>query len=199
MKIGIIGTGYIGGLITKKLVAAGYEVVVSNSKGPESLAAFVKETGPAAVAVSTVEAANNEVVIFAVKWEGVTTVLEECREALAGKILIDVTNPILKDGSYVSFEGSSASETIAALVPQTKVVKAFNSLIGAWIEGDPQVGQGRKVVLVSGDHPQSNETVSGIIEKTGFFPLTLGSLQIGGLVQQAGKPLAAVNLIRVAG
>jgi len=199
MKIGIIGVGYIGGLLAAKLTAADYRVELSNSRGSNSLEPLVKEIGSLATAVTTAEAVKNDIIILAVKWESVATVITEYRTELEGKILIDVTNPILKDGSYEKFDGNSASEIIAAILPETKVVKAFNSLVGSWIEGDPQVGSGRKVVLVSGDHPESNATVSQIIEKLGFFPLELGRLHIGGLVQQAGKPLAAVNLIRVPG
>jgi predicted dinucleotide-binding enzyme len=150
-----------------------------------------------AIAVTAADAAKNEVVILAVNWVDVETVVTKYRSNLEGKILIDATNPMLKDLSFVNIGETGASELIAALIPGTIIVKAFNSLVGTWISGDPKVETGRKVVFVSGDHAPSNLIVSEIITKMGFFPLLLGSLYIGGLVQQAGKPLAAVNMIRV--
>jgi 8-hydroxy-5-deazaflavin:NADPH oxidoreductase len=197
MKIGIIGAGYIGGMLAKKLAEAGYTVEVSNSKDSKSLEPLVREIGPKAIAVNANEASKNDIVILALHWEKVAAVLKEYSTNLAGKILIDVTNPILEDGTYLDFEGTSASETIAKLIPGTSVVKAFNSLVGPWISGSPQIGNGKKVVFVSGDNGQDNLVVSEIIEKLGFFPLILGSLYVGGLVQQSGKPLAGVKLIRI--
>jgi len=195
MTIGIIGAGNIGKALAKKLAIAGYQVEISNRRGPGSLASFVRETGENITAVTAEEAADNEVVILAVRWVNVEEVLKKTAYAMVGKIVIDTTNPILDDGSYADLHGFGSSEIVSFLIPGACLVKAFNALRAEWIDDEPLFFGGRRVVFYSGDNPNSKITVHRIIRDIGFSPVDIGDLDAGNDMQQAGKPLALKNLI----
>jgi predicted dinucleotide-binding enzyme len=197
MKIGIIGTGLIGSALAKKLVKADYKVELTNSRGPESLQKIVKALGENAKAATNAEAAKNKVVILSTRWESVEEVLKSVETELIGKILIDTTNPFINNEKLIDLKDKTSSEIVASLIPGTHVVKAFNSLYVEWLAASPKVGKGKRVVLLSGDDENSKKTVSKLIADLGFAPLDIGSLQTGGALQQAGKPLAAKNLIEI--
>src|SRR3954470_21499704 len=97
MKIGIIGAGGIGQAFAGHVAKAGYETVVSNSRGPDSLADLVKRLGPRARAGTRHEAAQADVVFLSVRWEDVPGALADL-PAWVGRILIDATNPVLQPG-----------------------------------------------------------------------------------------------------
>lgn len=195
MTIGIIGAGNIGKALAKKLAGAGYQVELSNRRGPDTLAPFIREVGPNIRAVSAEDAAKNEVVILAVRWINVEEVLKKTAYAMIGKIVIDTTNPILNDGTYLDLGNRYSTEIISFLIPGAFLVKAFNSLLAEWIDADPVYGGGRRVVFYSGDDFQAKETAGKIIGNIGFKPIDIGDLETGGKLQQAGKPLALKNLI----
>src|ERR1700748_1785100 len=133
MKIGIIGAGTIGTVLAKKLIAAGYQVEISNSRGPNSLKDLVNELGANAKAVDAKTAAANEIVILAVRWADVEQTLKKIAAPLSRKILIDVTNPVIGLREIADLHGSTSSEVVASYVPETQVVKAFNTLKGQWL------------------------------------------------------------------
>ena len=195
MTIGIIGAGNIGRALAKKLAVAGYQVEICNSRGPGSLASFVRETGENITAVTAEKAADNEVVILAVRWVNVEEVLKRTAYAMVGKILIDTTNPILNDGSYAELFGLGSSEIVSFLIPGAFLVKAFNALRAEWIDDEPLFFGGRRVVFYSGDDARAKVTVNRIIRQIGFSPVDIGDLETGNNLQQAGKPLALKNLI----
>jgi predicted dinucleotide-binding enzyme len=197
MKIGIIGSGFIGTSLAKKLLKAGHEVVLSNSRGPESLIPLIEKLGQGASAASSKKAASNEVVILAVRWKDVEGVLKTVKTSFDGNILLDATNPILGTSELLDLGDTSSSEIVASLVPNALVIKAFNALIGQWIDADPVAGGGHRVVFLSGDDQIAKKTVAQLIEAMQFAPIDIGSLKIGGALQQAGKPLAAQNLIKL--
>ena len=95
MNIGIIGTGGIGQALAGHIAKAGFETIVSNSRGPESLAALVSKLGPRAKAGTRQEAAQADVVVLAVPWEHVRGALSDL-PSWNGRILIDATNPIIE-------------------------------------------------------------------------------------------------------
>ena len=195
MNIGIMGAGYMGVLLARKLIGAGYRVQLSGKRGPEALTGIIEELGGSASAVTVEEVTNNEVVILAVKWEQVENALTGLGPALRGKIVIDATNPVTNDGTVIMEMGFNASKTIAALIPGARIVKAFNTLTGPRIEAGPIVGSGKRVVFMSGDDEGAKRKVEKIIEAMQFAPVDLGDLQMAGAVQQAGGPLAGLDLV----
>jgi predicted dinucleotide-binding enzyme len=198
MNIGIIGAGHIGRAIAAHVAQAGYEVAVSNSRGPESLAGFVRELGPRARAVTRQEAARADVVALAVPWDQVPAALSDL-PAWGGRILIDATNPVVQPGFRLAeLNGSTSSEVVASLAPGARVVKIANTLLSAVLAADPKAAGGHRVLFMSGDDSEAKEDVGIIFEKAGFAIIDLGGLASGGRLQQfPGGPLPTLNLIKL--
>lgn len=196
MKIGIIGAGSIGTTIAKHLTEAGYEVVISNSRGSHTLKEKAEKTGANIIAGSVQEAAKADVVFLAVRWEHAQEALAAV--SLEGKILIDVTNASLPE-FVLDEEGSkTSSEIVGQWAKGAKVVKAFNTLYAHVLAENPQVGGGNRVIFYSGNNDDAKAVVSGIINRIGFAGIDLGSLHEGGKLQRfPGGPLPTLNLIKV--
>jgi len=198
MTIGIIGGGAIGQAFGRQVLKAGYQVIISNSRGPESLASLVRELGAGVRAGTAKEAAAAEIVFLAVPWMHV-------RDALAGlppwggRIVVDATNPVIMPGfTMADLGGRTSSEVISDLVPGARLVKACNTLLAEVLAADPHVAGGRRVIFMSGDDAKAKAVVSGILDKTGFAPIDLGDLVVGGRMQQfPGGPLPTLNLIQL--
>lgn len=198
MKIGIIGAGGIGQAFAGHAVSAGYDTILSNSRGPESLAAVVSELGPRAKAGTRHEAAQADVVVLSVNWPHVRAALADL-PAWNGRILIDATNPVLQPGFRLAeLNGSTSSEIVASLAPGARVVKAGNTLLRAVLAADPNEAGGHRVLFMSGDDVAAKAVVSGILQKAGFATIDLGGLASGGRLQQfPGGPLPTLNLIKL--
>jgi len=198
MTIGIIGAGGIGQAFAGQVVKAGYEVIVSNSRGPESLAEVVSRLGPRAKAGTRHEAAEAEMVVVAVRWQQLSAALTDL-PAWQGRILIDCTNPIVKPGFQLTeLNGFTSSEFVASLAPGARVVKVANTLPRALLASDPSQAGGRRVLFMSGDDAAAKEDVSVILEEAGFATIDLGGLASGGRLQQVpGGLLTALNLIKL--
>ncbi|MBD0256597.1 MAG: NADPH-dependent F420 reductase [Cytophagales bacterium] len=194
--IGFIGAGRIGRALAEKFVKAGYRIILSNRQGPGSLTNYVHRLGPLATEGAPLEAAKADVVFLAVRWADVTDALRGLPD-LAGRIVVDTTNPILADGTYQDLGERTSSAIVAAQLPGARVVKAFNSLFGEWIEADPVQPAGKRVVFVSSDDIEAKSTVQSLISSIGFATVDLGGLIEGGKMQQAGKPLAGLNLLLI--
>jgi predicted dinucleotide-binding enzyme len=131
MTIGIIGAGGIGQAFAAHMAKAGYEVIVSNSRGPESLAEVVRQLGPRVRAGTRQEAAQADVVVVAVPWPQVRAALSDL-PAWNGRTLIDTTNPVVQPGFRLAgLNGSTSSEIVASLAPGARVVKVANTLLRA--------------------------------------------------------------------
>lgn len=194
ITIGFIGLGHVGKALAAKSVQAGNRVILSNRRGPDSLTSYVAALGPLASAGTVAEAAQAEVVFLAVPWAAIGQSLQGLPN-WEGRIVVDATNPILADGTYVDLGEHTSSELVAAQLPGARVVKAFNSLFAAWMADEPKQPAGKRVVVVSGDAADAKHTIKELISAMGFAPIDLGGLVEGGRFQQAGKPLAALNLL----
>jgi predicted dinucleotide-binding enzyme len=194
MTIGFIGLGHVGKALAEKSVQVGNHVILSNQRGPSSLTGYVAELGPLASAGTVAEAAQAEVVFLAVRWADIGQALQGL-PPWEGRIVVDTNNAILADGTFVDLGERTSSELVAAQLPGARVVKAFNSLFAAWMADEPVQPAGRRVVFVSGDEAEAKHTVKELIAAMGFAPIDIGGLVEGGRLQQAGQPLAALNLL----
>jgi 8-hydroxy-5-deazaflavin:NADPH oxidoreductase len=197
MEIGTIGAGALAQAFAKQALKAGHKIKLSNSRGPESLQKIVSQLGPGAKAASKEEAAACEMVLLAVPWDNVPETLAILRE-WGNRILIDGTNPFHgKAGQFTLADvgNLSTSQFVAALAPGARVVKALNSLIAPKLEADPVVNGARRVVFVSADDDGAKKQVGTLLADFGYSVIDLGNLRNGGLVQQAGGPLAGRNLL----
>jgi 8-hydroxy-5-deazaflavin:NADPH oxidoreductase len=198
MAVGIVGAGKIGQALARHLTRSGFEVIVSNSRGPESLRPLVTELGPKAKAGTTTEAAAAPVVFLTVTWSQLPGALAKLPD-WKGRIAVDTTNPLVAEGTglrLLDLGSKTSSEVVAGMVPGARLVKAFNTLFHVVLASDPSEAGGRRVIFLSGDDAKAKQEVAAMVEKLGFAPIDLGGLVAGGKMQQAGAPLAGVNLIR---
>lgn len=194
MKIGFIGAGPVAQTLARHALSAGHQIVLSNSRGPDSLAALVAELGAGATAGTAKEAAAQDLVVLAVKWWNVQAALFSVGD-WTGRILVDTTNRIasVEPLALGDITGRTSSEIVADLAPGAKVVKAFNTVPMSWI-ADFSPSKRKTAFFVSGDDASAKKKVNDFIEEIGFYSLDLGSLAEGGRLQQTGGPLVGVNL-----
>jgi hypothetical protein len=195
MKIGIIGSGNIGGTAARLFAAAGHEVALSHKSRLQSLREQVAHLGEKARAMTVDEAAAfGDVILLALPWRAREDLPVE---RLAGKIVIDATNPYRPDFSLYDLGDSSSSEEMLRTLPRARLVKAFNTLF--WKDlassGRPELPlDERTAILLAGDDSQAKEIVSRLVEEIGFAPVDTGGLRDGGRLQQPGSPLFTRHL-----
>jgi 8-hydroxy-5-deazaflavin:NADPH oxidoreductase len=198
MKIGMIGAGRVAQSVARYLLQAGHTVLLSNSRGPESLSALVAELGPGVTAGTVEEAAQAPMVLLAVPWTAVPQALSGL-PAWEGRILIDATDQYVTEGSQIvvaDLGGRGSSEIVAELAPGARVVKAINSVYIKNFAAGPRLGEVRRVIFLSGDDADAKREVGTLITALGFAVIDLGDLQTGGRMQQAGGPLAGLDLFQ---
>ena len=197
MEIGTIGAGALAQAFAKRALKAGHKVTLSNDRGPDSLREIVEQLGPGAVAVPKEAAASCEMVLLAVPWDNVPATLANLPR-WKNQILIDGTNPFHgKAGKFtpVNVGNLSTSQLIAALAPGARVVKALNHMIVPNLEAEPVLNGARRVAFVSADDEDAKQRVQTLLETFGYSVIDLGDLRDGGLIQQAGGPLAGHDFL----
>jgi 8-hydroxy-5-deazaflavin:NADPH oxidoreductase len=190
-SVGIIGAGRIGQAMAQTALRAGRQVVIANSRGPESLSTVVQELGEGVSAGTVEDAAAADIVVLAVMWLDVSQAVEGLE--WEGQIVIDPTN----DFDPSDLDGRTSSEVIADLLAPARVVKAANTLGAPILASDPNEAGGQRVIFLSGDDAEAKSSVVALFEDAGFFVVDLGGLREGGRMQQVGSPLAGHNLIRL--
>ncbi|HEB83942.1 MAG TPA: hypothetical protein ENI92_02970 [Bacteroidetes bacterium] len=182
MHIGIIGTGRIGGTLGRRLAELGEEVFFGSRK-PAKAASIAAEVGHAARGGSYEEAAGfGEVVMLATPWNVTLDLVRELAGELAGRVLVDITNPIAPGGTLALGHRTSAAEEIAAAAPEAKVVKAFNAVYFEVI-ADPAFPGGRPLLTVAGDDPEARGTVIELGGRLGFEAVDAGPLRNARLLE----------------
>jgi 8-hydroxy-5-deazaflavin:NADPH oxidoreductase len=185
--IGLIGAGHIGSQLARLAISHGYGVVISNSRGPETLAALVAELGPHARAASAEEAARAGDLVV------VTVPLKNYRAVpvapLAGKIVIDTNNYYPeRDGQIPELdnESTTTAELLQAHLPTSKVVKAFNHIQAAQLttDGQPAGSKNRRGLVIAGDDPAAKSTVTDLLDQFGFDTVDAGPLKEGWRIQR---------------
>ena len=196
MRIGIIGAGNIGGALTRRLSALGHEVVVANSRGPETLADLAGETG--AVAVPATEAAKGaELVIVTVPQRAIPLLPRGILDGAAeGAPIVDTGNYYpARDGRIKEIEDGMTESRWVSEQLGCPVVKAFNTIRAQHLLelGRPAGSPGRIALPVAGDDPETKRTVMSLIDELGFDPVDAGSIDESWR-QQPGTPVYAADL-----
>ncbi|SNS96207.1 hypothetical protein SAMN06893096_111123 [Geodermatophilus pulveris] len=196
MRIGFIGAGNIGSTLARLSVGAGHHVVLSNSRGPDTLADLVARLGPAASAATPAEAAAGSDLVV------VTIPLGAYRDVpaaeLAGAVVADTTNHYPdRDGRIAGLDDgtTTSSELLARHLPGARLVKAFNTI---WSEhlathGQPAGSPGRRALPVAGDDAAAKAVVAGLIDEVGFDVVDAGPLTEGRRFEP-GTPAYDVRL-----
>jgi predicted dinucleotide-binding enzyme len=185
--IGLIGAGHIGSQLARLAVASGYDVLVSNSRGPQTLSALVKELGAKARAGTALEAAK------AGDFVVVTIPLKNYRqvpvEPLAGKVVIDTNNYYPERDGHIAeldSESTTTSELLQGHLPKSQVVKAFNHIYAAELttHGQPAGSTNRRALVIAGDDPAAKKTVTHLLDQFGFDTVDAGPLKEGWRIQR---------------
>lgn len=192
----IIGSGAIGAALAERFHAAGVPAVIANSRGPATLTAIVDRFEGSIKAVKVSEALSADVVILGVPYDAIPSVVGG-RANWGGRIIVDASNALaLPAYTPRDLGGRISTDIVSELVPDAKVVKAFNSLTATVLITEPHTAGGRRVLFVSGNHPEANAKVAELISALGFAPVDLGTLATGARLQQYGGPLAAISLLK---
>jgi predicted dinucleotide-binding enzyme len=186
MKIGIIGSGHVGQTLAKGLAAEGHSVRIGSRTG-DKLAEFSQQSG---VAEGTFEdvAAESEVVIVALKGDVAEAVVRSLAGALAGKVVLDTTNPIgadaPKDGivQYFTAANESLLERLQAAAPAAKLVKFFNS-VGAGLMVHPSVRGGTPSMFVCGNDADAKAVAGDLAKQLGWNVEDVGSAAAGHAIE----------------
>jgi predicted dinucleotide-binding enzyme len=187
MNVTIIGTGNMARGIGSRLLAGGHDVTVLG-KTVEDAEAVVADIGGdgSARAGRSGDVIADDVAVLAVYYPDARTFVEQQADALSGKVLIDITNPVNEtlDG-LVTPPDSSAAQELAALAPGARVVKAFNTtfagtLIAGEVSGTPLD------VFVAGDDDDAKATVAGLVKDGGLTAIDAGPLKRARELEAAG-------------
>lgn len=177
--LGIIGAGNIGSQIARKAIENGYDVVISNSRGPETLSALVAELGPKATAGTAVQAAEAaDVAVVTVPFKALVDVPVE---PLAGKIVIDTNNYYFeRDGHVAALDDGEAtvSGMLQEHLPTSRVAKGFNHITAADITADahPAGDARRRALATSSDFADASDFVTKLYDEFGFDSVNIGPL-----------------------
>jgi predicted dinucleotide-binding enzyme len=193
--IGLIGAGMIGGAVARLAVAAGYDVVLSNSRGPQTLTELVDELGPNARAATPAEAAAaGDLVVATVPLKAYRSVPVE---PLVGKVVIDTINYYpSRDGQFPELDNGSttSSELLQKHVPAAKVVKCFNTIFFKHLRAlaRPAGSSGRTALPIAGDDAQAKATVVEFLDAIGYDAVDAGPLAEGRRFQPGTAPYGAI-------
>lgn len=196
-SFGIIGAGNIGTTVARHLVKAGFSVILSNSRGADSLKDIVASLGTGAKAGSLKDAANADIVLLSLPWSEVSSLTSLID--WTDKVVIDATNHFISfapDFKVADLNGKSSSQVVAEQLPGARLVKAFNTLYFKILALDPHQAGGRRVLFVSGDDAPAKNEVSEVIKALGFAVIDLGDIANGSKLQQAKGSVATLNLVQ---
>lgn len=185
MKLGFIGIGNVGGTLAKKMGKKGHSIHLGvRQKSQPEAQKLAQEIGAHATCLEIRECLEKSDVIFlATPWSAVEGIIKDYKTSLAGKILIDCTNPLKADLSGLVFSGDrSGGEYIQEALPQTKVVKAFNT-VGYNIMENPVLENRRAVMYFAGQEESSRHLARQLIEDVGFEPVDAGNLSACRLLE----------------
>ena len=184
---GFIGSGHIGSTVARLAIDAGHDVVMSNSRGPETLTELIDKLGPQARAATPAEAAAaGDVVVVTIPLKN----REDVPVAeLRGKVVIDTMNYYpQRDGHIAELddESTTTSELLQAHLPESRVVKAFNNIFFGHLAALPRPSGSveRSALAVAGDDPEAKQLVAGLLDQIGYDTVDLGPLAEGWRIQR---------------
>ncbi len=195
MKVAVIGAGNVGKALGSSISKAGHEVVFA-SRG-ESATTAAQQAGGKATKGSSVRdaAAQADIVILAIPYSASHDVATALEGVIAGKVVIDVTNPLAADGSGLATEpGTSAAENIARWMPGARVVKAFNTLFAS-VQGNPKAHGMEVDALFATDDDTAREKVAQLLSSMGFRPVWVGPLSRARELEAMGFLNIALQMV----
>ena len=196
MRYSVIGSGNIGSAVARAFARAGIAVEVATARGADAVGRLKDEIGEQVIPTEVSDALTADVVVLAVPFDAVRELVGQVSD-WGGRIVVDATNAI----DYTNFSpadlgGRPSSDLVGEWAVNARVVKAFGHTWARVLARDPGDGRGgRRVLFVSGNHPDANAAVAELIDQLGFTPIDLGRNDAGGLLQQFGGPLTTRSFI----
>ena len=198
-KIGVIGSGAVGRAVATRAVAAGIPVILSNSRGPDTLTEVVDELGAAASAGTVAQAADADLVVIAIPFIKIPDLASEVPH-WSGRVVVDASNQFAQyEPTYsgrVDLGDETGSEWVSRHLPGATVIKAFNAMYADYIKADPRHHDGRQVLFFAGDDNAINAEFAEFGKALGFAPVLLGGLREGGRLMQLDGPLSALHVVK---
>jgi predicted dinucleotide-binding enzyme len=191
MKIGVIGTGNIGGVLARKLRASGHDVRVANSRGIEGVRPFAEEIGATPVDIrGAVEGAD--AVILSIPFPAIAELPKDLFASLPEDVpIIDTGNyyPGMRDPSIAEIDAGATESVWVSRQLGRPLIKAFNNILAYSLAelGQPTGARGRLAVAVAGDNPKAKSIASELVNDVGFDPVDAGGLE-GSWRQQPSTP-----------
>lgn len=194
LRIGIIGTGNIGGALARHWSAAGHELVIS-SRHPEELLGLADELGPRVRAATAREAAEfGEIVLISVPYAAMPQISEDYAGLLSGKIVLDTGNPVQRrdgDMALAALEKGTGIAT-ADFLPGARIVRAFNCIPAASLANMPNRMPARIAIPLAGDDAEALSVAQRLVDEAGFDGVVVGALETARHFD-LGQPLAMGN------
>lgn len=196
MRYAIIGSGNIGSAVARAFARAGIAVEVATGRGVDAVGRLREQIGDQVHPTEVSDALTADIVVLAVPFDAVKDLVGRVPD-WGGRIVVDATNAI----DYATFSpadlgGRPSSDLVGDWAVNARVVKAFGHTWARVLARDPGDGRGgRRVLFVSGNHPDANAAVGELIGQLGFEPVDLGRNDQGGLLQQFGGPLTTRSFI----
>jgi 8-hydroxy-5-deazaflavin:NADPH oxidoreductase len=187
MNVTIVGAGNMGRGIGSRVVAGGHQVEIVG-RDPAKAQQLANDLGGSATALDPGAPFGGEVVVFAVYYPGIKDALRQYADQLAGKVVVDITNPVNTQtwDSLATAPGSSSAEETQQLVPEgTAVVKAFNTTFAGTLVAGEVSGQPLDV-LIAGDDDNAKQKVSQLVSDGGLRPVDVGPLSRAQQLEQLG-------------
>jgi 8-hydroxy-5-deazaflavin:NADPH oxidoreductase len=186
-EVTIVGAGNMGRGIGTRAVAGGHQVEILD-RDPAEAQQLAKDLGDSATALDPGAPFGGEVVVFAVYYPGIKDAVQQYADQLAGKVVVDITNPVDTQtwDKLATPPGISSAEEVQQLLPQgTPVVKAFNTTFAPTLVAGGVGGQ-QLDVLIAGDDEAAKQTVSQLVADGGLRPIDVGPLNRARQLEQLG-------------
>ncbi|GAA0932648.1 NAD(P)-binding domain-containing protein [Pseudonocardia zijingensis] len=195
--IGTIGAGPAARAVAAHAARAGHPVLLSNSRGPDTLADAAAADGPGAAAATFDEAVAADLILLAVPFVAVPAVGRRLGD-WSGRVVVDMTNQFARSDPYSGFADVSpltGSEWVAQQLPGATLIKAFNAMYSGYIAPDPRHREGNQVVFLAGDDERAKAPFTRLVTELGFAPVDLGALREGGALMQLDGPLSGKHFL----
>jgi NADPH-dependent F420 reductase len=182
MRIAILGVGNVGGSLAAAAVRAGHDVVVSASS-PDSARSAASSTGATAAASNVDAVKDADIVVLAVPPAAVADIAAELADTVAGKVVVDSTNPLNATYTDLTTSGTSAAETLQQQLPSSSVVKAFNTIFAAR-HANPTEGDTPLDALIAGDDADAKAAVGELAGSLGYRAIDAGGLRMARTLEE---------------
>jgi 8-hydroxy-5-deazaflavin:NADPH oxidoreductase len=190
----IVGTGNIGSALARLFGRAGLEVRLANTRGPSTISELAASAGPSVLPVSLADALARDVIFLAIPFTAVEQFGKELPD-WTGKTVVDATNAhYAPNAAQDILKGRLSSHYVAEVLPGARVVKAFNQLPAQTLAAPVPPAQGRRVVFISSDFPESSAQIAQLADALGLSAIELGAIGEGGRLIEVPNALVLRNL-----